>query len=58
MTLSALAYSIENRESKVRKRIKFLRDEALVEETDEIFKINLIYYPQVSPNHPITGATP
>ncbi len=47
ITLSALAYSIGDNESKVRKRIKFLRNEGLVEETNEILKINPIYYPQL-----------
>ena len=44
ITLSALAYSISDRESRIRKRIKFLRDEGVLEEQNEIFKINPIYY--------------
>lgn len=47
ITLSALAYSIGDKESKVRKQIKFLRNEGLVKETNEILKINPIYYPQL-----------
>ncbi len=44
ITLSALAYSISDRESRIRKRIKFLREEGLVEEQKEILKVNPIYY--------------
>ena len=47
ITMRALAYSIGDSESKVRKRIKFLRNEGLIEETNEILKINPIYYPQL-----------
>ena len=47
ITLPALAHSIGDKESKVRKRIKFLRNEGLVEETGEILKINPIYYPKL-----------
>ena len=47
ITLSALAYSISDRESRIRKRIKFLREEGLVEEQDEILKVNPIYYPNI-----------
>ena len=47
LTLSALAYSISDRESRIRKRIKFLRQEGLVEEQDEILKVNPIYYPNI-----------
>ena len=47
ITLSALAHSIGDSESKVRKRIKFLRNEGLVEEQGEILKINPIYYPKL-----------
>ena len=47
LTLSALAYSISDRESRIRKRIKFLREEGLVEEQDEILKVNPIYYPNI-----------
>ena len=47
ITLSALAYSISDRESRIRKRIKFLREEGLVEEQNEILKVNPIYYPNI-----------
>ena len=47
LTLSALAYSISDRESRIRKRIKFLRQEGLVEEQNEILKVNPIYYPNI-----------
>ena len=47
ITLPALAYSIGDKESKVRKRIKFLRQEGLVEEKEEILKVNPIYYPKL-----------
>ena len=47
ITLSALAHSIGDSESKVRKRIKFLRNQGLVEEQGEILKINPIYYPKL-----------
>lgn len=47
ITLSALAHSIGDKESKVRKQIKFLRSEGLVESTGEIFKVNSIYYPKL-----------
>lgn len=47
ITLSALAYSIGDEESKVRKGIKFLRQEGLVEEQGEILKVNPIYYPKL-----------
>ena len=47
ITMRALAYSIGDSESKVRKRIKFLRNEGIVEETNEILKVNPIYYPQL-----------
>ena len=47
LTLSALAYSISDRESRIRKRIKFLREEGLVEEQNEILKVNPIYYPNI-----------
>lgn len=47
ITLSALAHSIGDKESKVRKQIKFLRAEGLVKEFDEILKINPIYYPKL-----------
>lgn len=47
ITLSALAYSIGDSESKVRKRIKFLCQEGLVEQKDEILKVNSIYYPKL-----------
>ena len=47
ITMRALAYSIGDSESKIRKQIKFLRDEGLVEETNEILKVNPIYYPQL-----------
>ncbi len=44
ITLSALAHSIDDRESRIRKRIRFLRESGLVEEDHEILKINPIYY--------------
>ncbi len=47
LTLSALAYSIGDKESLVRKRIKFLRQEGLVESTGAVLKVNPIYYPQL-----------
>ena len=47
ITLSALAYSISDRESRIRKRIKFLREEGLIEEQDEVLKVNPIYYPNL-----------
>ncbi|WP_019508296.1 hypothetical protein [Pleurocapsa sp. PCC 7319] len=47
ITLSTLAHSIGDKESKVRKQIKFLRGEGLVKEFDEILKINPIYYPKL-----------
>ena len=47
LTLSTLAYSIGDRESRVRKRIKFLREEGLIEKDGEILKINPIYYPKL-----------
>ena len=47
ITLSALAHSIGDKESKVRKQIKFLRSEGLVESTGEILKVNPIYYPKL-----------
>ena len=47
ITMRALAYSIGDNESKIRRQIKFLRHEGLVEETNEILKINPIYYPQL-----------
>ena len=47
ITMRALAYSIGDSESKVRKQIKFLRNEGLVGETNEILKVNPIYYPQL-----------
>ena len=47
ITMRALAYSIGDSESKVRKQIKFLRNEGLIEETNEILKVNPIYYPQL-----------
>ena len=47
ITMRALAYSIGDSESKVRKQIKFLRNEGLIEETKEILKVNPIYYPQL-----------
>ena len=47
ITLSALAHSIGDNESKVRKRMKFLRSEGLVESTGEILKVNPIYYPKL-----------
>ena len=47
ITLSALAYSISDRESRIRKRVKFLREEGLVEEQNEILKVNPIYYPNI-----------
>jgi len=47
ITLSALAHSIGDKESKVRKRMKFLRSEGLVESTGEIYKVNPIYYPKL-----------
>ena len=47
ITLSALAHSIGDKESKVRRRMKFLRSEGLVESTGEIYKVNPIYYPRL-----------
>jgi len=47
INLSALAHSIGDKESKVRKQIKFLRGEGIVESTGEIYKINPIYYPKL-----------
>ena len=47
ITLSALAYSISDRESRIRKRIKFLRKEGLVGEQNETLKVNPIYYPNI-----------
>ena len=47
ITLSALAYSISDRESRIRKQIKFLREEGLVEEQNEVLKVNPIYYPNI-----------
>ena len=47
ITLSALAHSIRDRESKIRKHIRFLREEGLVEEAGETFKVNPIYYPKL-----------
>ena len=47
ITLSALAHSIGDRESRIRKRIRFLREEGLVEEDNEILKVNPIYYPKL-----------
>lgn len=47
ITLSALAHSIDDKESKVRKGIKYLRSEGLVKSTGEIFKVNPIYYPKL-----------
>ncbi|MEO0924259.1 MAG: hypothetical protein AAFY63_00135 [Cyanobacteria bacterium J06643_13] len=47
ITLSELAHSIGDKESKVRKQIKFLRSEGLVESTGEIYKVNPIYYPKL-----------
>ncbi|MBE9045082.1 hypothetical protein IQ255_11815 [Pleurocapsales cyanobacterium LEGE 10410] len=47
ITLSALAHSLGDRESRVRKRIKILRNEGLVEENGEVLKINPIYYPKL-----------
>lgn len=47
ITLSALAHSIGDKESKVRKRIKYLRSEGVVESTGEILKVNPIYYPKL-----------
>ena len=47
ITLSALAYSIGDKESEVRKRIKFLRQEGLIEEQGEILQVNPIYYPKL-----------
>ena len=47
ITLSALAHSIGDRESRIRKRIRFLREEGLVEEDEEILKVNPIYYPKL-----------
>lgn len=47
ITLPALAHSIGDSESKVRKRIKFLHREGLVKEQDEILKVNSIYYPKL-----------
>ena len=49
VTLSALAHSIGDRESRIRKRIRFLREESLVEEDDETLKVNPIYYPKLKP---------
>ena len=47
ITLSALAHSIGDRESRIRKCIRFLRESGLVEENDEILKVNPIYYPKI-----------
>lgn len=47
ITLPALAHSIGDKKSKVRKHIKFLRGEGLVEEVNEVLKINPIYYPKL-----------
>ncbi|BAY85263.1 hypothetical protein NIES267_47620 [Calothrix parasitica NIES-267] len=47
ITLPALAYSIGDSESKVRKRIKFLRSQGLIKEQNEILKVNSIYYPKL-----------
>jgi len=47
VTLPALAHSIGDKESKVRKQIKFLRGEGLIEEVKGILKINPIYYPKL-----------
>ena len=47
ITMTALAYSIGDRESAIRGRIKFLRSEGLIEEQDAILKVNPIYYPKL-----------
>ena len=47
ITLSALAHSIGDKESKVRKQIKFLRSKGLVEEFEDVLKVNAIYYPKL-----------
>ena len=47
ITITALAYSIGDRESAIRGRIKFLRSEGLIEEQNAILKINPIYYPRL-----------
>lgn len=47
INMTALAYSIGDRESAIRGRIKFFRREGLIEEKDAILKINPIYYPKL-----------